>query len=532
MKRILLSMALAAAMAAPVSAQWVNDPAQCNIVSPAGSNNYGYDIQTNANGMTYVFMQIPHNETIEMRLQILDKDGVKTLPEEGQLISAEANQTWTKVNQHLLIDRDGNAVIAVFDFRKGNETYTIYKYDETGKELWSRTLGEGVDNESLASMSMVNTTDGGYMLAYEAYSYDNAPTKIYVYKLKADGSLAWSEPLLLKDDSGVNDYTYPYLVDAGDGQAMMVYAKGSNQDLMARMIDISGDDVWDEDLIVYRGGFMPSLPLYTMMDVYSAPDGGAFVAWCDPDALTSTYENRLSYIKNDATYGFSTGEEGTNVSNQTEYSRMVPTVYYDKNEKAVYMVYRQFDQAAQNLQGLFLQKMSLDGELLWGPNGKPVIDIQDSVNCSFCTIQGAKDGQIAVFYQTMAGNATNSPVGSYIALYDKEGNQVQAPVNFSTSTAVKNNLLSSPLMDDQYYLVNWNENPSQNKENICMQRVYLDGSVSGIREIDGEHNAKTLLRQEIYAPSGERLQHLSEGVNIIRNVYTDNSTSTTKKIVK
>ena len=65
-----------------------------------------------------------------------------------------------------------------------------------------------------------------------------------------------------------------------------------------------------------------------------------------------------------------------------------------------------------------------------------------------------------------------------------------------------------------------------------MQRVYLDGSVSGIREIDGEHNAKTLLRQEIYAPSGERLQHLSEGVNIIRNVYTDNSTSTTKKIVK
>ena len=140
MKRILLSMALAAAMAAPVSAQWVNDPAQCNIVSPAGSNNYGYDIQTNANGMTYVFMQIPHNETIEMRLQILDKDGVKTLPEEGQLISAEANQTWTKVNQHLLIDRDGNAVIAVFDFRKGNETYTIYKYDETGKELWARAL--------------------------------------------------------------------------------------------------------------------------------------------------------------------------------------------------------------------------------------------------------------------------------------------------------------------------------------------------------------------------------------------------------
>lgn len=531
MKRILLSMALAAAFAAPVSAQWSQDPSQCVVASPDNTDNYGYEIKTNANGMTYVFMQIPNNGTIEMRLQILDKNGVKTLPDDGYLISAEKNQSWTKVNQQLLIDKDGNAIIAVFDFRTGNEGYTIYKFDEKGNELWSRTLSDGKVDEAVVCMSMVNTSDGGYMFAYNTYSYDDTPSSIYVYKLKADGSYAWTNPLILNDPNGANDYTYPFLEDAGDGQAMLIYAKGSNKDLYARMIDIDSESAWDEDVVVYRGGWASSIPLHTMMNVYSAPEGGAFVAWTNPDNSTGNYENRLSYIKNDATYGFSTGEEGTNVSNDTEVSRMYPKVYYDKNEQAIYTVYREFDQSYQTYQGLFIQKMSLEGELLWGPNGKPVIDKQDTISCSYATIQGAKDGQVAVFYQTMKANSTKDPVSSYIAIYDKAGNQVMAPVNFTTSDAVKNNLESSQLIDNEFYVVSWDEEPDIHTGKICLQRVFLDGSVTGIKDINKD-NSKTLLHKEVYSLSGERLQNLSKGVNIVRNVYTDNTTSTSKVIVK
>lgn len=531
MKRFLLSMALAAAFAAPVSAQWSQDPSQCVVASPNNTDNYGYEIQTNDNGITYIFMQIPNNGTIEMRLQILDKDGVKVLPEDGYLISAEKNQSWTKINHQLIIDKDGNAIIAVFDFRTGNEGYTIYKFDEKGNELWSRTLSDGKANEAVVCMSMVNTSDGGYMFAYNTYSYDDTPSSIYVYKLKADGSYAWTNPLILNDPNGANDYTYPFLEDAGDGQAMLIYAKGSNQDLYARMIDIDSESAWDEDVIVYRGGWAASIPLHTMMNVYSAPEGGAFVAWTNPDNSTGNYENRLSYIKNDATYGFSTGEEGTNVSNDTEVSRMYPKIYYDKNEKAIYTVYREFNQRFQTYQGIYLQKMSLDGELLWGANGKAVIDVQDSLSCSYATIQGAKDGKIAVFYQTKDNRDTISPVNSYIALYDKAGNQVQAPINFTTSKTIKNNLKSSQLINDEYYIVNWNEAPSQKTEDVCLQRVYIDGSLTGIKDINA-NNSKTLLRQETYSLSGERKQNFTKGVNIVRNVYSDNSTSTSKVIIK
>lgn len=531
MKRFLLSMALAAAFAAPVSAQWSQDPSQCVVASPDNTNNYGYEIQTNDNGITYIFMQIPNNGTIEMRLQILDKDGVKVLPEDGYLISAEKNQSWTKINHQLIIDKDGNAIIAVFDFRTGNECYTIYKFDEQGNELWNKTLSEGQTNEALAAMSIANTSDGSYLFAYEAYTYDDSPACIYIYKLKNDGSYAWSKPLVLKDANGANDYAYPYLEDAGDGQAIMVYAKGSNHDLYARMIDVDGENAWDEDVIVYRGGWAASIPLYTMMNVYSAPEGGAFVAWHNPDNANGNYENRLSYIKNDATYGFSTGEEGTNISNDTFVSRMYPNVYYDKNEKAIYTIYRTFNQNYQNYQGIYLQKMSLDGELLWGANGKGVIDVQDTLSCSYATIQGAKDGKIAVFYQTKDNRDTKSPVNSYIALYDKAGNQVQAPINFTTSKTIKNNLKSSQLINDEYYIVNWNEAPSQKTEDVCLQRVYIDGSLTGIKDINA-NNSKTLLRQETYSLSGERKQNFTKGVNIVRNVYSDNSTSTSKVIIK
>ena len=223
MRKVLLSAAMMLAAVATTSAQWPTSPAESLVVNPAGENNYGYEIKTNDAHVTYVFMQIPiGGDRISMRLQILDKDGNKLLTESGKELCAEHNRSYTSVNQHMLIDKDGNAVIAVSDQRSGGDNYTIYKVTEQGDVLWETELNNGLPIGSAAAMSIANSDDGGYVFAYEVYNdmSVSVSAKILVEKLSADGKSQWQQRL--EDPDGLVPYAYPYLVDAGASQAILV----------------------------------------------------------------------------------------------------------------------------------------------------------------------------------------------------------------------------------------------------------------------------------------------------------------------
>lgn len=211
MKKILLSVALALAAMSPATAQWASGPEERTVVSPADSHNYGYEIKTNDNHITYVFMQIPlGGDRISMRVQILDKDGNKLMPEEGKELCAEHNRTYTSVNQHVLIDKEGNAIIAVSDRRSGGDNYTVYKVTEKGDVLWNTELNGGISAGDVACMSMVNSDDGGYVMAYEVYQAGSTgnSAKVMVEKLSVDGKSQYQT--VLSDLDGLVPYAYQH----------------------------------------------------------------------------------------------------------------------------------------------------------------------------------------------------------------------------------------------------------------------------------------------------------------------------------
>lgn len=532
MKKLLLSMALAATLATPAAAQWVTDPSQANPVTPDDVTNYGYETATTKGGATYVYTQVPTAaNTLEMRLQIIDRDGYKTQDIDGILLSDYPNLTFTMVNQHLMVDNDGNAIVAVYDFRTGNGAYTIYKATEEGDTLWHHTLDAGNANGNSATMSMACSADGGYVFAYESWADDGStPILCKMFKLDANGNDVWGGAKVLKDPDGQQDYAYPYLVDAGNSQTMLIHAQGTNQDLIAQLYNADGSLAWDEETYVYSGGFVDGMPLHTMLNVFPGPDGGAFVAWIDADNSTGTMENRLSYIHADGTYGFTTGEEGTNISNDNDYTRQVPDhLYYDAAEKAAYVIYRQYSQTLQNYQGVYAQKLSLEGELLWGASGKALIALQETGTYNYLDVQGATEGRVAFFYmyQDNSDGSYLGPVRCVMELRDKDGNQVQAPVEFATSKALKYSLEMTPLIDGQYYLATWSETNADGNDVVYMQRVYLNGKLTAIEKVDAD-KAKAPLRKEYYSVGGQRLSVPGKGVGIVRNVYADHSTSTVK----
>lgn len=536
MKKFLLSLGISVVSVLPSAAQWQQDASVNNLVSPPGQSNYGWEIQTTAEGLSYMYIHIPDNNYPSKRIQVIDKDGYLLLGDDAKELCAEYNLTYTKIGQCLMIDNEGNAIVAACDFRTGEETYTIYKVNSKGEELWHTTLNGGVSlGYIIAGMSMVTTADGGYVFAYLAYDEFNGADRcsVSVEKLNSDGTSAWDEPLLLRDPDGKTDYSYPYLVDAGSSQTMLVYAKGATPDLMARLIDFDGTSVWDEDVAVWQGGFTTSNnPVHTMMDVMPGPDGGALVSWMNIDPSTGGYENRLSYITNDGLYGFSTGDLGTNVSNDTDNSRQYPRTYCveEDGQTYIYCLWRQFNQEYQNWQGLYMQKMTTDGELLWEANGKAIVDMQDDSQYLYYSIQGAGEGQFAVFYMKKDGMSSVGTVGSYMVIYDKDGNEVLPPTNFTTSETMKTGLTTSQLIDGRYFLASFED---YDTEEVYMQRVFLDGSTTdGIDQAISGDQGKKLAYREIFAPDGQKRLALSRGINIVKEVYSDGSSATTKQVVK
>jgi hypothetical protein len=96
------------------------------------------------------------------------------------------------------------------------------------------------------------------------------------------------------------------------------------------------------------------------------------------------------------------------------------------------------------------------------------------------SIQLAGEGKFAVFYMIIQG--AYGQVTNYVALFDSDGNYVweDGVVAFSTNTSYKANLVSSPLINDKYWLAFWGDSRtsgSVDTQDVFIQRINIDGTL-------------------------------------------------------
>ncbi|WP_295434788.1 hypothetical protein [uncultured Prevotella sp.] len=489
MRKTLLSIAFALFGAMAVNAQYVSDPTENTKVTES-IDNYGNDAVVSKDGILYSVQQVPNHDddgTIRLayNLQILDKNGNRLFPDGGVTICNEENLSYTVVNDVLYADNDGNCLVMVSDCRNSPKdsryrSYTIYKYGPDGKMLWDSGVNMaddifGCDN---ALLNVTQVADGGYVFAYESFNEETNSSYVRIEKITSDGKKAWSNPVELKDSK--TPYSCPFVVDAGDSQFMLIYAKSSNEYIMAQLYDFDGTPLWDEELKVYVGGF-DSTPLYTKLKVFKAPEG-AFVTWSDDRYAENVFSNYISYVKRDGTLAFPGGTNALKISYANDFSRQVPMLVYNDADKCVYAIYRQYDQGMQTYCGIYMQKIGLDGELKWGPEGKPIVAMQNDRSVGYATVQNATDSDIAVFYQT--NKNSGGDVKTYVMKMDKDGNNLwENAVEPCTVVSEKNDLLSSSLIDDKYWILTWGDmriSPDYFSYGMYAQRVNVDGTLGNV----------------------------------------------------
>ncbi|MFC1987725.1 PKD domain-containing protein [Chloroflexota bacterium] len=101
---------------------------------------------------------------------------------------------------------DGGYVItgATYSYGAGTGDYYLVKTDASGNMEWEKTFGGSASEES---SSVEQTTDGGYIIAGGTWSYGAGDGDYYLVKTDASGNMEWEKII------GGSDYDYAYCVE-------------------------------------------------------------------------------------------------------------------------------------------------------------------------------------------------------------------------------------------------------------------------------------------------------------------------------
>lgn len=508
-------------------AQWSSDPSENSRITAVDQVIYGSNFEVNKDEVTYVYTSGPNGDVgghIITFLQIIDKKGNKLFPDEGKIISKERTRLGNNVNQWIMADNQGNALITVSDCRNSPSdskdlSYSMYKVSPTGEFLWGDKgvdLEQGHCNLQASKMTMIQLEDNSYVFAW--IKMDGVSSRVQMERLSVDGEFLWENSIVIEDDA--NDISWPYLVNALDNQFILIYSKGSNQEIMARKFDFDGSPVWTEDTRVCTvgSGGPGSVPLWTYLNVLTDQDGGVFVGWYASQGMTSE-KIYVSHVKSDGQLSFPGGELGLQVGNHPMNKSFDPDMYYNKSEGSLFVIWRETDPFTQTAQRLMMQKISMAGDLEWGDEGLPIVPLQEKLSIGYYSIQESGDGGFIAFYMTM--DPIKKHVLGYAAKIEgKDGtfaweNEI---LTFSASNNNKGGLKSSPLIGNTHWLTMWTdyrEGGRAGEGRVFMQRINVDASLgnpSSIHTIDAEQE----LLQVLSLPGGEinfKLINNKAGIN-------------------
>ena len=139
---------------------------------------------------------------------------------------------------------DGGFIITgrTSSFGNGLDDVWLIKTDENGNEQWSKTFG---GNSSDVGHSVQQTTDGGYIITGETFSFGNGGSDVYLIKTDGNGNEQWSQTF--GDESLDHGYSVQQTIDGGfiTTGFTLSYENGL-PDIYLIKTDGSGNEQWSK----------------------------------------------------------------------------------------------------------------------------------------------------------------------------------------------------------------------------------------------------------------------------------------------
>lgn len=228
---------LALFMVSASYAQWTEDTDANTLVADSGATDMK-SVGT-SDGSTYVvsWKSVPEPINFEIRLQVLDADGNRTLGDDGLLISDEVPMSTFTVLWNMVVDADDNLYLSVTGTGGGDPAF-VFKIDTEGNQLWPDA---GVQVGSGYAVTVLPLSTGGAIVSWLASN------GAVMQKYNETGTAVWAEPQPITLGSGATAPGNFFELSNGDYIAVFhSLIGGINSNLYAQRYDADGNAVWTE----------------------------------------------------------------------------------------------------------------------------------------------------------------------------------------------------------------------------------------------------------------------------------------------
>ncbi|MDE5703375.1 MAG: hypothetical protein K2H70_00985 [Bacteroidales bacterium] len=461
----------------PAQAQWSDNPKENTQL--LDQSYWNVETLATSDGGFYMLTVSPDSNINRVTpiLHYFDKDGLEQWDNPVKF-KIDSTMSWTKVMSHLYVDKDDNAIVIGQTLCDANrENYTIWKVDKAGKQLWGE---DGVDphdgkcpeDQFNAAIRVTQMEAGNYIFVWMG-------DQTVMQNISADGKLQWG------DGKRINAGAYPHVMDAGDGDILLVY---ESTGLNVRRLDFEGNTVWD--VKAFSGQLNTQIPSWTYVHVYPVDDpAGRGVLISYYGFVGDEHYSYISYVKADGTHAFPDADAGLRVCYSENWG-MSPALAYDDKNKAIYAIAQERAPGTNFYQRIVVQKISESGELQWGNEGIELIPVKERTTGYECVAMGPDGNVLFGFMENVGlGIAANDPIhckaaymkpdGSFI--WEEEIKTICAFGDTKTPGSVKYNLEILPYANEQWICV-WEDcRVDGGMDGIYFgQNLYWDGSMGPV----------------------------------------------------
>jgi uncharacterized delta-60 repeat protein len=189
-------------------------------------------------------------------------------------LDSSGNVQWTKTiggpgsqdeAWSIIQSSDGGYVVAGWSdsFGAGLRDFYVVKLDANGNVVWSKTIG---GNYGDGAHSIIQSSDGGYVVVGSTESFGAGGWEMYIVKLDSSGNVQWTKTIggpaffddavsiIQSSDGGyvVSGYTNSF--GAGGDDFFVVKLDSSGNVVWAKTIGGIGDDAWGDSIIQSSDG--------------------------------------------------------------------------------------------------------------------------------------------------------------------------------------------------------------------------------------------------------------------------------------
>jgi hypothetical protein len=202
---------------------------------------------TTSEGKTWVayYSQDIATGNYDMRVQLIDKNGVKLFGNDGLLVDNQPSGSATFV-YNICLDETEDLIVAYQDERNGSGTLSVvaYKISQSGVSLWGTNgvdLGEGIGPYPAA------LSNGEVVVAYN----DALTNSLSLQKITVNGAKAWFNPIQVY--VGTTATTRGQVVPNLNGYFTLVFQKRagfSSSTLYAQRYFQNGTAIWNDPILL------------------------------------------------------------------------------------------------------------------------------------------------------------------------------------------------------------------------------------------------------------------------------------------